>query len=158
MNHVACCVERSGNRHFFALVLLRVVLIIEEVSGCLAILRLACDQGILSAWEFYYLALECLVLLLVLLLLLPWLLSTAAALGSQTGDESTEGRCQNQCERRSMMIASLQYLPPLFSIYFILDKAIALSAKFKNVEDASPFRGRDSVPGCSRILIASKCV
>ena len=69
MNRVACCVERSRNRHLFALVLLSTVLIIKEVSGYFALRRLACDQGILSVLELRNLARECLVLLLVLLLL-----------------------------------------------------------------------------------------
>ena len=58
MNRVACCVERSGNRHLLALVLLRIVLIIEEVSGYFALGRLACDQGKLSGWKLLNLALE----------------------------------------------------------------------------------------------------
>ena len=64
VNHVACFVERSRNRHLFALELLRVLLIIEEMSGHFAVGRLACEQGKLSGCEFYNLAGECLICLL----------------------------------------------------------------------------------------------
>src|SRR5882757_2522887 len=135
MNRVVCCVERSRNRHLFALVLLSTVLIIKEVSGYFALGRLACDQGILSVLELRNLARECLVLLLVLLPL-PLLRRGVATLGSQAGGESAEGRRQN--ERLSRMIAPFHYLPPLFRFICNLDKAIALAAKVK--------RGRRYLP------------
>ena len=95
MNHVACGVERSGNRHLFVLVFLRIVLIIEEVSGYFALRGLACDQGKLSVLELHNLACECLVLLWALLRL-PLLGGAATlGLGSQAGSESAEGRGQN---------------------------------------------------------------
>ena len=64
VNHVACFVERSRNRHLFALVLLRILLIIEEMSARFAIGRFACEQGKLSGCEFYNLTGECLICLL----------------------------------------------------------------------------------------------
>jgi hypothetical protein len=116
VNHVASCVERSGNRHLFVLVLLRIVLIIEEVSGYFALRRLACDQGILSVLELHNLACECLLLVLLRLPLLG--VAATLGLGRQARGESAEGRRQNQCEPLFTMIAPLHYLhlPPVFFV------------------------------------------
>jgi len=124
VNRVACCVERSGNRHLFVRELLRIVLIVKEVSSYFALRRLACDQGKLSVLELHNLACECVGLLRGLLLLLALLrlclLGVAATLGlgSQAGGKSAKGRSQNQCERLSMMFAPCQYihLPPVFRV------------------------------------------
>ena len=122
VNRVACCVERSGNRHLFVRELLRIVLIVKEVSSYFALRRLACDQGKLSVLELHNLACEGVGLLRVLLRLgllsvaATWGLCRALGLGSQAGGKSAKGRRQNQCERLSMMFAPLQclHLPPVF--------------------------------------------
>ena len=124
VNRVACCVECSRNRHLFALELLRILLIIEEMPGHFAVGRLACDQGKLSVCEFYNLAGKCLICCWICLLgfLLPRLLSllllrrlllgllrllllpgVVATLGSQARGGNAEGRRENQCERLSRM-------------------------------------------------------
>ena len=64
VNRVACCIERSCDRHLFALVLLRILLIIEEVSGRFTLGRLTREQGLLPVCEFYNLAGKCLICLL----------------------------------------------------------------------------------------------
>ena len=109
MNRVACFVERSCNRHLFALVLLRILLIIEEVSGRFALGRLTREQGKLPVCEFYDLAGKCLCLICLLGLWLPLLLGlrlrlwlgllrllllpgVVATLGSQAGGGNAEGR------------------------------------------------------------------
>ena len=109
VNHVACRVERSCNRHLFALELLRILLIIEEVSSRFALGRLTREQGELPVCEFYDLAGKCLtccwicllglwlprLLLLSRLLLgllrLLLLLGVAATLSSQARGGNAEG-------------------------------------------------------------------
>ena len=149
MNHVVCFVERSRNRHLFALELLRTGLIVEEVSGRFAFGGLACEQGELSVCEFYDLAGECLACLRALRLLsrlglLPWLrgwllglrhlsrplglwglpglLRAVASLGSQARGRDTEGRRQNQREHLSRMRGSHfhNFVHDLFPVYLRL--------------------------------------
>jgi len=130
VNGVACFVEHSSNRYLLALVLLRIFLIIEEMSGRFSIGRLAREQGELSGCEFYDLAGKCLACWLGLWLLargaclrLPWhlrlglrllprhlglsllrlpgLLGVVGTLRSQAWGRDTEGRRQNQREHLS---------------------------------------------------------
>jgi hypothetical protein len=167
VNRVACFVEGSRNRHLFAVVLLCILLIIEEMPARFAIGRLACEQGKLSGWEFYDLARECLICLpgwlrlrllwgwlLLSWLLLGWLLlprllglwlllpGVVATLGSQARGGNAEGRRKNQCERLSRMIGShlhifIQYS---FTVYLRLRCDDRCSAKVKILENASPWK------------------
>ena len=144
VNHVARFVEGSRNRHLFALVLLCILLIIEEVSAWFAVRCLACEQGILSGCELYDLAGECLICLLGLVLLGLWRLSLlllgTVGLSSQAGGGNAEGRRQNQRERLSRMV---DYPFHIFVHYFSgficnVDVTIAFSAKVKTLEITSP--------------------
>jgi hypothetical protein len=169
VNRVACFVEGSRNRHLFAVVLLCILLIIEEMPARFAIGRLACEQGKLSGWEFYDLARECLICLLGWLLLrllwgwllLPrllglWLLlpGVVATLGSQARGGNAEGRRKNQCERLSRMIDSRLhiFIHYSFTVYLRLRCDDRCSAKVKILENASPL---ESIPFLDALLAIS---